>query len=86
MECPHCKKTFELAVVGERPWWKDLGCLIPLVFVTIFVVYELFFTEKQEATKEDTAKLDQRLQAIERVMDEISQKLNKLSQPPEPKP
>jgi len=84
MECPHCKKNIELAVVGERPWWKNPGCLVLLAFAAIFMVSALFFSEEQ-ATKEDTAKLEQRLQAVERLVGDVSQKLDKLSQGPGPK-
>ena len=81
MECPHCKKNIELAVVGQRPWWKNPGCLVLLAFAAVFVVWGMFFLEEQ-ATKEDTAKLEQRLQAIERVVGDVSHKLDKLSQEP----
>jgi hypothetical protein len=77
MECPHCKKNIELDVTGARPWWKNPGCLVLLAFAAIFVVWSIFFHQEQ-ATKEDTAKLEQRLEAVERVVREVNQKLDKL--------
>ncbi len=84
MECPHCNKNIELAVVGERPWWKKPGCLVLVAFVTIFTAWSMFFSEGQ-ATKKDTDKVEQRLQAVERLVGDMSKKLDKLSESLGPK-
>ena len=86
MECPYCKKTLELSIAGERPWWKNPGCLVVLLFLTLFVVHSLFFAAQPAATKEDAAKLEQHLQNLERLIGELNQKLAKSPSVPQNKP
>jgi len=83
MECPHCKKTIELEVVGERPWWKKSGCLVMLLLLVLFMINSIFFADRMGATKEDTNRLERRLEGLEQMMKDINQKLDK--EPPKEK-
>jgi hypothetical protein len=78
-ECPYCKKSLDVSITGERPWWKNPGCLIALVLGLALVVWSQFFDKGERATKQDIAAQAERITTLERKIDELATKLDRLN-------
>lgn len=78
MECPYCKKTLEITVAQERPWWRQPGCVFSFAIAIVLVIWSLFFSKNEQSTKQDIAAQNDKITALEKKIDKLIGKWDKM--------
>jgi hypothetical protein len=81
-ECPYCKKSLEVNIAGQRPWWMQPGCLVALALLLVLVVWSQFFNRDERVTKQDIAAQGEKIATLGRKIDELTTKLDRLNPVP----